>query len=80
MEEIEVTARFSPKGEIIPLTFILHGKPYKVDSIGRNWNTKDGYHILVMDLRNKVYHLLFKPEAAKWFLLPNGEVSATHKV
>jgi hypothetical protein len=73
MEEIEVTARFCPKGKINPLNFIWQGITYKVVSIGRNWNIKDSYHVLVMDVSNQVYHLIFNQITTQWYLLHSLE-------
>jgi len=78
MEEIEVTARFSPQGKIIPLTFAWQGHTHKIDSIGRNWQSENGYHILVMDVNNQVYHLLFKAESTKWFMLRGIDSANQH--
>jgi hypothetical protein len=80
MDEIEVTARFDAQGVIIPLDFEWRGRTYKVDSIGRSWNAKDGYHILVMDRRNQAFHLIFKPGTIKWYLLKGGEAPAPPRV
>jgi hypothetical protein len=75
MEEIEVTARFSPQGKIIPVSFVWQGRTYKIDSIGRNWRTENGYHALVMDFQNQVHHLLFKAEITSWFLIRGIDTS-----
>ncbi len=69
MEEIEVTAKFSPQGKIIPISFMLNGRVQKVYSIGRSWDAKDGHHVLVMGSRNRAFHLLFSAEKRIWFLM-----------
>jgi len=73
MEEIEVIARFLPGGKIIPLSFVWNGITYNVDSLGRNWITKDEVHMLVMDTKNQVFHLVFQLESAKWKILPHAD-------
>ena len=69
MEQIEVTARFDAHGKITPLIFVWKGRNYQVESIGRSWQTDDGIHVLVMIRSNEVYHLLFNPDEACWYLL-----------
>ena len=69
MEEIEVTARFDAHGKITPLRFVRKRRTYQVESIGRSWEAFDGVHILVINRRNEVYHLLFKPDEVCWYLL-----------
>ena len=80
MEEIEVTARFDPKGKIIPISFVWGVRAYRIDSIGRSWQAKDGFHILVMTPRNQAYHLLFVSETTKWFLIRGGDVPTVPRV
>jgi hypothetical protein len=72
MDEIEVTARFDPNGKIFPLNFIWRTRRYKVSAVGRQWDGADGRHILVMDIINQTYHLVFKPETSQWFLFHGG--------
>lgn len=73
MDEIEVTARFYAGGDIRPLTFVWRTRTYKVASIGRHWDASDGRHILVMDQREQVYHLIFRTSTAQWFLFHGGK-------
>jgi len=74
MDEIEVTARFYPKGNILPLTFVWQKSTYKVVSVGRHWKAEDGYHILVMDPGSQTYHLIFQTETGRWFLFHGADV------
>jgi len=80
MEEIEVTVRFDSQGNIIPLNFVWKGRAYRVDSIGRNWKATDGSHILVMTPGNRAYHLVFKAEVGRWYLLRGGDVPPIPRV
>ena len=73
MDAIEVTARFDPKGNILPLTFVWQKRTYKVLSIGRHWKAEDGYHTLVMDPGFQTYHLIFQWETGKWFLFHGAD-------
>ena len=77
MEEIEVTARFLPGGRVFPQKFIWQGNTYHVDSIGRSWNAKDGYHILVMDKETRVFQLVFNPERKIWHLIPDWDPTSS---
>ena len=70
MQEIDVTSRFDRKGKIIPVTFELEGKEYRVDGVGRRWEDEDGEHILVMvQPNNRVYELLFKSTDGVWWMV-----------
>ena len=73
MDEIEVTARFISKGGIFPVSFKWQEKIFKVDSIGRRWDAKDGEHILVMDMDSKVFHLVYNSAKTAWQLIRCGE-------
>ena len=73
MDEIEVTARLIPKGGIFPVSFKWQEKIFKVDSIGRRWDAKDGEHILVMDMDSRVFHLVFNSAKTTWKLIQRGE-------
>jgi len=72
MHEIEVIARHNTHGKIIPVSFMWQERTHKIDSIGRSWNANDGLHILVMDQRNQVFHLILRLETEKWYLLQVG--------
>jgi hypothetical protein len=68
METLEVTARFTPAGKIIPLRFARGKTRIKVHSTGRQWEDEEGKHILVMDAQRKTYHLIFHPGTFTWRL------------
>ncbi len=73
MERIEVTARFDQEGKIIPMSFVWKQRTYRVDSVGRQWEGDDGYHVLVMTPGNRAYHLLFGRDQGKWYLVNTGD-------
>jgi len=73
MDEIEVTARFLPGRGVLPLSFRWQEKIFKVDSIGRRWDAKDGEHILVMDMDSRVFHLVYNSDQTTWHLIRSGE-------
>lgn len=68
MDLIEVDARFSQDGEVLPLRFTWRGDTYPVDSTGRRWKDDRGHHILVMTLGEQVYELVFVPTETRWYL------------
>ena len=67
MDKIQVTARFTPRGKIIPTEFISEGVAIAVHDIGRQWEDDTGKHILVMDAQHTTYHLLFKRDELTWY-------------
>lgn len=68
MEPVEVTARFSGRGELIPINFTWQGVTYPVDSTGRRWQDDKGQHILVMVPGERVFELLFVTGEMRWYL------------
>jgi hypothetical protein len=69
MEKIEVTAQFKPDGSLVPIEFIRDSEPIRVLDVGRQWETEDGKHILVMDYQNHVHHLFFQGKDLTWYLV-----------
>ena len=69
MEQIDITTRFSREGKLIPLEFTLMDKRIRILNIGRQWETEDGKHILVMDAQENTYHLFFALADMKWYLI-----------
>ena len=69
MERIEITTSFSVKGALIPLDFTLGEEKIPVLNMGRQWETPEGRHILVMDVRENTYHLFFKLADLSWYLI-----------
>ncbi len=80
MDPVEVTARFTEAGKAIPLRFRWQGREYRVESWGRQWQARDGWHFLVMAADQRAMHLLFAPEQAQWYLIRDGEISAARRV
>ena len=74
MEKIEVTVRFNTQGKVVPISFVWKGRVYRAESIGRSWQAEDGFHILVMDYRNRAYHLVFVHNEMSWYLVRGGDV------
>ena len=67
MNEIEVTARFAPDGEVRVLRFVHGNRTIEVSDSGRQWRDESGLHVLVMS-GNQVYELVFDPQAGSWSL------------
>ncbi len=75
LKRINVTAKFTDQGQIIPLRIDMPGQIIKIDSTGRNWNDDLGFHILAMDESQKVYHLLFSHQESLWYLIPIAKLN-----
>jgi hypothetical protein len=69
MEKIEITTRFSLEGALVPLDFTVQEQKIAVLNIGRQWETQEGRHILVMDAHENTYHLFFKLADLSWYLI-----------
>lgn len=79
MKKINITTRFKRNGALIPIEFILEDNSVQVLDVGRQWETKDGKHILVMDSQGHTHHLFFQSRDLGWYLIhdqkPHGELS-----
>ena len=69
MEKIDITTRFSKEGKLIPLDFTLGDEVIGILNIGRQWDTDDGKHILVMDYQENTYHLFFNIPDLSWYVI-----------
>jgi hypothetical protein len=69
MEKIEITTRFKRDGSLIPIEFLIDNVPVRVLDVGRQWESDDGKHILVMDLQGQTYHLFFQLQDLGWYLV-----------
>ena len=69
MEKIEITTRVSRDGKLIPLEFSLGEITIGILNIGRQWETEEGKHILVMDAQQNTYHLFFELADLSWYLI-----------
>ena len=69
MEKIEVIARFTREGKLIPLEFNFGEKNSPILDIGRQWKTEEGLHILVMDFSKITYHLFLQLSDFSWYLI-----------
>jgi hypothetical protein len=76
MKAVEVTARFTPEGEIIPLEFRVHSSSFRVQTTGRRWTTEQGIHILVLDSTSRSHHLLYMPGQQVWYRIQDLEPPA----
>jgi len=69
MEKIEITTRFKRDGSLIPIDFTMGDSTIQVMNIGRQWESEDGKHILVMDFQENTYHLFFQFRDLSWYLM-----------
>ena len=69
MEKIEITTRFKRDGSLIPIEFSLEDQNILILNVGRQWDSEDGKHILVMDFRENTYHLFFQLSDLSWYLM-----------
>jgi hypothetical protein len=80
MEGIEVSVRSNAQGNIIPLSFVWKRRVYRIEAIGREWQTAEGDHVLVMTPGNRAFHLLYKTKQGRWFLLRGGDTPTIPRV
>jgi len=69
MEKIEITAKFKRDGSLIPIEFLFEDQSIQILDVGRQWETEDGKHLLVMDFQNQTYHLFFQLQDLSWYLV-----------
>ncbi|MGB2955827.1 MAG: hypothetical protein WBB64_07635 [Anaerolineales bacterium] len=69
MEKIEITTKFKRDGSLIPLEFNINDETVWILDVGRQWESDDGKHILVMDFQGRTYHLFFQLQDMSWYLV-----------
>jgi hypothetical protein len=69
MEKIEITAKFKRDGSLIPIEFLFEDQSIQILDVGRQWETEDGKHLLVMDFKDQTYHLFFQLQDLSWYLV-----------
>ena len=69
MEKIDITTRFTRDGSLVPIDFSLEDHTVQILNAGRQWETEDGRHILVMDYAKNTYHLFFQLSDLSWYLI-----------
>ncbi len=69
MEQIDITTRFLRDGSLVPIDFSLEDQTVQILNIGRQWETEDGRHMLVMDYSKNTYHLFFQLSDLSWYLI-----------
>jgi hypothetical protein len=67
-EPIDVTASIDSKGQIAPQRFIWQGKPHTVVSVGRQWTSEEGRHVLVMTGDGSRFELQLSRQSLVWYL------------
>jgi hypothetical protein len=56
------------------------GCTYQIVSIGRRWKIGKDEHILVMDARNRAYHLFLARDDAQWYWVNSDDNPAVTAV
>ncbi|MEE8356978.1 MAG: hypothetical protein V3R33_06675 [Anaerolineales bacterium] len=69
MEKIEITTKFRSDGSLIPIELLIENQSIQILDVGRQWETEDGKHLLVMDCQNQTYHLFFQMQDLSWYLV-----------
>ena len=64
----EVEARFAETGLITVLRFAWQGRKHPVTSHGRQWDTPDGRHLLVMTPDERIFELVYDPTHSRWHI------------
>ena len=67
-EPIDVTASIDPEGRITPQRFTWQGKPHTVVSVGRQWTSEEGRHVLVMTGDGSRFELQLSRQSLVWYL------------
>jgi hypothetical protein len=67
MEKIDITTRFTTNGKLMPIEFQTESGQVTVLDIGRQWETPQGKHLLVMDAARNTYHLFFQLNDLSWY-------------
>ncbi len=67
-EAIEVEARFTAEGRILPKSFVWRERRYALAAIGRQWEEDGERRFLVMTADEQVYDLAYLPAEAAWRL------------
>ena len=67
MEKIEISTRFNKEGAPLPQEIKIGNQVIPILNVGRQWETPQGRHILVMDAQNRTYHIFFQTADLSWY-------------
>ncbi len=70
LEPVDVNARWKHGGKFEPTQFSWHGKMYRIESTGRDWEDEEGFHVLCMVPEGQVFELIFHLNPAGWLIRP----------
>lgn len=73
----EVEARFGEDGKITVLSFAWRGRRLPVTSMGREWESEERHHFLVMTTNERVFELVYESASARWHAAPVSGQTAT---
>jgi len=65
-EPVQVTSRYLPGGEVVPIQFCWNDAQFFVESTGRRWKDEAGTHILVMIKFGRVVELILDADHQWW--------------
>jgi hypothetical protein len=68
IEYSDVEATLDGSGQLLPVAFSYEGNRVVVVSYGRQWNTEEAHHYLVMDSQRRVYELAHNRAEDRWVL------------
>lgn len=69
-EPVEAQARWVHDGGFEPTQFRWKGHMYRIESIGRNWEDDNGFHVMCMISGGQVFELIFRLKPAGWMIQP----------
>ncbi len=70
LEPVQVAARWKHEGKFEPTQFSWHGKMYRIESTGRDWEDEEGFHVLCMVPEGQVFELVLHLKPAGWLVRP----------
>jgi hypothetical protein len=68
MEPVAVEAHFDDQGTLRPIAFVWHGEHLIIESAGRQWESQQYRHFLVMVAGMGVFELTYHQTEHRWHL------------
>jgi hypothetical protein len=65
-DPIEVEIRVDTQGNLHPLAFTWHGRPYPITGIGRTYTQDNNRYFLVMTLGDRIFELCWHAADNRW--------------
>lgn len=67
-DSIGLTVSANHEGELTPISFNWQGKQHTVTSVGRQWTSDEGRHVLVMTAAGSRFELQLSRQDLAWYL------------